>query len=422
MKLGPHSRPLLLLLSLLPFVLVSRALSNPLDARRFPPGANTDPPELWATSRTIATGLSGIVSFRYTPDGTGLLVATDLGELALFDRASGRLAWKTKPFPESRNAIYVGDIHPDNRSFVTYTGLGASEDHYTLNFHEMGSGRITRTLTEESSFWQPRANKDHRRPDAAEIGERRAAGLGDYWVLVPRAARFVNGGQRLLVTWVNSMTGPDLYDREFVLYDSATLRRRFHYTIVSDKKNFDDDQPAGFRIGTPRPPVVPHPNGSDFIYGTPHARIHLLDDTTVQAAAGKAKVEEKSAGPEIANPRHPKPAYGDLAQAVSDLAVDPARGLLFAACGTGGEQFVYVYDLASRREVARSPEMHVEYIRLSADRNYLATMSRQIGETRVFNLTDGRLEFRAGGTVEWNPVLTEFAMLSGEGLALYQRK
>ena len=234
-------------------------------------------------------------------------------------------------------------------------------------------------MAEESTFWQPRADKDHRRPDAAEISERKARGLGEYWVLVPRAARFVSGGERLLVTWVNSMSGVDLYDRSFMLYEFSSGRRLWQYTIISDKKSFDDDQPAGFRVGLPRPPIVEHPMGTQFLYGTPHARVHLLDEAIVRASAGHAKVEEKTAGPEFANPRHPKPAYDDLAQAISDLAVDRTKKRLFVAGGTGGEQFVYVYDIDTRQEIARSPEMHVEYLRLSADGNYLVTVGSEGG-------------------------------------------
>ncbi len=380
-----------------------------------------DPPAAWIPSGTIPTGLSSITTFRFTPDGKQVLVSTDFGELALFDR-TGRALWKLKPFPNSKNAIFIADIHPDGRTFLTYTGIGAAEDHLTLNFHDMRTGRITRSISEESTFYQPRATKDHRKPPQAEIAERKDAGLGEYWILMPRDAKFVRGGKQILVTWVNSMSGPDMYDRHFQLHDAATGRRIWEYTIVADQKNFDDDQPAGFKIGLPRPPIVEHPQGKGFLYGTPHARIHVLDEKTIQESAKKELVEEKTAGPELANPRHTKPSYDELTQAVSDLVVDPAKKLLFVAAGSGAEEIVHVYDLKSMREIARSPQMAAEKIRLSSDGGFLVTMSRQVGSTRLINLKTGTLEYKGGQTIEWNPAALEFAELSGDDLVIFKRK
>lgn len=404
-------------IAVLAFPLLLSAGFPTFDPLEFKPAGDT-----WGVVHSVYMDDWSITSARYTSDGNSVIVGSDYGDLGMIEINSGRVVWRTRPFPDTKNAIYVTDVDPAGQRFLTVTSIGATDDHFTLNIHRVSDGSILHSIAEDSFFFHKdhQYELDHRKPDAAKIEEIESEQGSRYWVMRPIGARFVHGGRHILGRWANAREDYGLYDVSFRLHDASTARRIWHYQLRPDKESFDEGQPGGWQITLPTAPIAAV--GQKYIYGNPHARLHILDEALIRQNERIENVLEKTTPPVFAVPRSVHSDFTDMAMAISSIEVAPDEKTVVVAAGTGGNRQVYAYDLRTKRELWHSHEYDAGYVTISPNGRFLATGYLSGGGSRVHlidlkdmkhNYSGPRFGSMVTNTVQFNPRYAEALIVRG---------
>lgn len=382
-----------------------------------PPNDN----KCWAVAKEFKIGNSDeITGFVYTPDGEKILASTNKGEIYLFNLTSGVTDWKINIQANSAGYPIVTDIHPNGNEFLL---VFKSENEtpvrsvFTLSTKD---GKVLRkTVEEDSRFFQSGLNIDHRKPNADQIKEREETGLAPYWYLLPVYSKYAKSGSQIISLYTNVMTGPNLYDRVFILHDAKTMKIIWRYQIISDKENFDGDQPSGFKNSLPFPSIVEKKEQNGFYYGTPHARIHVLDEKIAKKNETKKDIIEMEAPPVFANPKSNNTSYDNLAMPIRSLDIAGDGKNLWVSAGEGGEHQVYALNPKTGEEAFRSPVYGWSKAKIAPDNNNLAVSGTSAGYSLwILNSSNGKLQFSGFELgFSWNPKYKE-AVIGGTSLQI----
>lgn len=372
-----------------------------------------------------------LTSARYTPDGNSVIAGSDYGDLIFADINTGKIRWHVRPFPGTKNEIFVTDVDPSGQKFLTVTSIGAREDHYTLNVHRTSDGSILQSIAEESAFYHKDHEYvvDHRKPDPAKVQEIEQEEGSRYWVMRPAGAKFVHGGRHILSRWMNAREDYGLYDVSFRLHDSQSYQRLWHYQLRPDKDTFDEGQPGGWQITLPTAPIAELKDGR-YIYGNPHARLHILDEALIKKNEKIPNVLDKTTPPVFAVPLSVNKEFTNMAMTICDIQQSPDGQSVYVVAGSGGNRQTYSFDLKTRKEVWQSHEFDAAKLSVSPNGAMLATGYATGGGSRV-HLIDLRTmkHVYAGprfgtmttGSVHWNPVYAEALVVRGN-MVVFLRK
>jgi WD40 repeat protein len=330
--------------------------------------------EAWGVVHSIFLDDFALTSARYTPDGNSVIAGSDYGDLMMADINTGKVRWKHRPFPGTKNAIFVTDVDPSGQKFLTVTSIGATEDHFTLNVHRTSDGRILQSIAEESSFYHKDGEyvQDHRRPDPARVQEIEEEEGSRYWVMKPVGARFAHGGRHILSRWTNAREDYGLFDVSFRLHDAQSYQRLWQYQLRPDKDTFDSSQPGGWQITLPAAPIAELKDGR-YMYGNPHARLHILDEALIKRNEKIPNIMDKTTPPVFAVPLSVNKEFTDMAMTICDIQQSPDGQTAYVAAGSGGNRQVYAYDLKSRKEIWHSHEYDVGMVTVSPNGAMMAT-------------------------------------------------
>ncbi|MBL8018061.1 MAG: hypothetical protein JNM27_00225 [Leptospirales bacterium] len=387
--------------------------------------------EAWGVVHSIFLEDFSLTSARYTPDGNAVIAGSDYGHLILADINTGKIRWKVRPFPESKNEIFVTDVDPSGTKFLTITSIGAREDHFTLNIHQTSDGKIIQSIAEESYFY----HKDHqyvvdnRKPDPAKVQEIEAEEGSRYWIMRPMGARSAHGGRHILSRWKNAREDFGLFDVSFRLHDVQTSRRLWHYQLRPDKVTFDDGQPGGWQITLPTAPIAELKDGT-YIYGNPHARLHILDEGLIKKNEPIANIMEKTTPPVFAIPLSVHKGFTDMAMSICDIQQSPDGQTVYVVAGTGGNRQTYAFDLKTKKETWHSHEYDVGMATVNPGGTMLATGYLSGGGSRVHLIdlqsmkhvySGPRFGTMTTNSVQWNPVYAEALVVRGN-MVVFLRK
>ncbi len=375
----------------------------------------------WAVAKEFKIGNSDeITGFVYTPDGEKIIASTTQGEVYLFNLNTGTTDWKINLKANSVGYPLVMDVHPNGSEFLV---VFKSENEtpirsiFTLSTKD---GKVLRkTKEEESKFFQAGINVDHRKPSPAQIKEREETGLAPYWYLLPVYSKYAKSGSQIISLYTNVMTGPNLYDRVFILHDTKTGKVIWKYQLIADKENFDPEQPAGFKNGLPLPTIVEKKEQNGFYYGTPHARIHILEEKSAKKNESKKDIEEMEAPQVFANPKSSNSSYDNLAMPIRSLDVSEDQKNLWVSAGEGGEHQVYALNSKTGVENFTSPVFGWGKLRIAPDNTTLAVTGTNAGYSLwIINSNSGKLQFSGFDLgFSWNPKYKE-AVIAGTSLQI----
>jgi hypothetical protein len=365
----------------------------------------------WYVAKEFKLGNSDqITGFAYTPDGEKVIASTQSREISLLNLSTGVVEWSIK-FSETNDQYpVVQDIHPNGSEFLVILKSESGEAPRRVFFLSTKDGKLLRkTAEEDSKFFQAKLNIDHRKPSPAEIKEREETGLAPNWHLLPYYAKYVKSGSQIISLYTNTMTGPNLYDRVFILHDAKTTKPIWRYQIVADKENFDSDQPGGFKNSIPFPSILEKKDQSGFYYGTPHARIHILDEKVVKKNENKKDIEEMEAPLVFANPLSINSSYDNLAMPIRSLDISEDQKNLWVSAGEGGEHQVYAIDTKKGMSIFRSPVFNWGKARIATDNKTLAVTGTNSGYSLwIVNSISGKLQFSGFDLgFNWNPKYKE---------------
>ncbi len=386
--------------------------------------ASYNPPndnKCWAVAKEFKIGDSDeITGFVYTPDGEKIIASTNKGEVYFFNLTTGATDWKINVQANSAGYPIVTDIHPNGSEFLVVFKSENETPIRSIFILSAKDGKVLRKTSEEDSrFFQSALNIDHRKPSPAEIKEREETGVAPYWYLLPIYSKYAKSGSQIISLYTNVMTGPNLYDRVFILHDAKTAKVIWKYQTISDKENFDGDQPGGFKNSIPFPSIVEKKEQNGFFYGTPHARIHILDDKVAKKNEPKRDIEEMEAAPVFANPKSNNTSYDNLAMPIRSLDISEDQKSLWLAAGEGGEHQVYAYNPKTGAETFRSPVYGWGKARIAPDNKSLAVTGTSGGYSLwIINSSNGKLQFSGFDLgISWNPKYKE-AVIGGTSLQI----
>jgi len=413
------------LLPLLCLLLVS-AKFPVFDALEFHPKG-----EAWGVVHSVFLENFSITSARYTPDGNSVIAGSDYGDIICADINTGRIRWKVRPFPGTKNEIYVTDVDPSGQKFLTVTSIGATEDHFTLNVHRTSDGSIVKSIAEESYFYHKDYEYvlDHRRPSPQKVQEIEEEDGSRYWIMRPVGAKFAHGGRHILSRWINIRADYALYDVSFRLHDAQSYQRAWHYQLRPDKDSFDPGQPGGWQITLPTAPIAELKDGR-YMYGNPHARLHILDEALIKRNEKIPNVMEKTTPPVFAVPLSVNKEFTDMAMAICDIQQAPDGQTVYVAAGTGGNRQVYAFDLKSKKAVWESHEYDVGMVTVSPNGSMIATGHATGGGSRTHLIDVRAMKHLYAGprfgtmttsSVHWNPVFAEALVVRGNMIAFLRK-
>lgn len=387
--------------------------------------------DAWGVVHSVFLEDFSLTSARYTPDGNSIIAGSDYGDLILADINTGKIRWKVRPFAATKNEIFVTDVDPTGQKFLTITSIGAAEDHYTLNVHRTSDGSILHSIAEDSFFYHKDYEYvvDHRRPDPAKVQEIEQEDGSRYWTMRPAGARFAHGGRHILSRWINARADYALYDVSFRLHDAQNYQRLWHYQLRPDKDTFDPGQPGGWQITLPTAPIAELKDGR-YMYGNPHARLHILDEALIKKNEKIPNIMDKTTPQVFAIPLSVNKEFTDMAMAVSDIQQSPDGQTVYVAAGSGGNRQVYAFDLKTRKELWQSHEYDAAMLTINPTGRMLATGFGTGGGSRVHLVDVQAMKHLYAGprfgsmttnSVQWNPVYAEALVVKGN-IAAFLRK
>jgi WD40 repeat protein len=387
-----------------------------------------DVPKPWMIVHAVRPDFyDRITGVKYMPDGEQLLVTSDSGELALVKITTGQTVWVEQPFPEDNTPLKLLVVAPDGKSFVTAGGATETKQA-ALNIHSTSNGQIIKQIREDSVFYQSNLSLDHRKPGAREIQERTEIGLGAYWLAKPYAAEYNRGGTELIVQFCNNMTGPDLYDRFFISYETGTYKKLWQWQLVTEYDK--DSQPAGFVISLPFPSIIHESLSGNYLYGTPHAEIRLLDKATIQQGNSQVDIYKKKEGPLWQRVASRDNGLDEMGMGVNSMVKTPDNQYLVVSAGEPGYTVIVTYDLKTHKEVYRSNVFDSHKISLSPNGEVMAATSySSTSPVYLFDVIRGKLLYMGpyfGGAgealLELNPRYREACFCRGGKLFILRER
>ncbi|MBN1409883.1 MAG: hypothetical protein JW969_03500 [Spirochaetales bacterium] len=155
-------------------------------------------------------------SMIYLKDGDRMLVSDDHATVYLFDINTGEQVWEKEIYKDNYFDIYINDIRPDEKEFITTTPLQHSEATPSLNIHRMSAGYVGRKINEKSLYLD--AERDLR-------GEE----------MIPLSARYSDDGKEIYATWHNLRTDHGMFDYSLKVYDAKTYKKKWEWQILDPR-------------------------------------------------------------------------------------------------------------------------------------------------------------------------------------------